>query len=79
MINPGLLSERLTVLPLRLDTIAFGRAPGIQDPLINQGNVSHISQGNVSYGMRGDCVLSICNQISVQVNVAPVVQLRMTP
>jgi hypothetical protein len=72
MTNPGLLSERLTVLPPRLETIAFSGAHGIHHDSV-------VGQVNVNTQIGGDCLLSGCVQTNVQVNVAPVISIQLIP
>jgi hypothetical protein len=72
MTNPGLLSERLTVLPPRLETIAFSGAHGIHHDSV-------VGQVNVNTQIGGDCLLSGCVQTNVQINVAPVISIQPIP
>ncbi len=66
MTTSDLQSERLTVLPLRLETIVISGGPVHQDSWLNQSNRSN--------QVGGDCLRAGCNQFNAQSNWADVDQ-----
>jgi hypothetical protein len=66
MTNLELQAERLTVLPLRLETIVISGGPVKQDSWLNQRNFNN--------QVGGDCLRANCNQYNWQANFADVDQ-----
>ncbi len=71
MTNLELQGERLTVLPLRMETITIGGPAGTVD------QVSKLHQHSANNGAGGDCKLSHCKQFNAQANAADINQKRM--